>query len=289
MRGAAADPPREALFIAAGSVAREEVVAIGRDLTVAGDALSDVAAIEGSVRVTGSVAGDVIVLGGSAALAPDARVGGDVFVLGGRIEAAPGARIGGRAVSYPTVASAWLTLMEGPSLGLSAVSPVVLGAKLALLAAWAVIVFLLFAVAGRELMSTSEAVRREPFRSFAVGLTGVLTMTLTALFFSALAAALVGLPLLVLVVLVALVLKLWGMVAVFHALGAWVAGRRRRRVAALNAACLGLVVLGVVKLVPWLGVIAWTTATLVGVGATLTTKLGRREPWFVLDPSGAIS
>jgi hypothetical protein len=271
-------------------VARDEVVAIGRDLTVEGDALSDVAAIEGSVRVTGSVAGDVIGLGGRATLAPTARVGGDVFVLGGEIEAASGARIGGRAVSYPTVSSAWLTLLEGPSLGLSPASPVVMGAKLALLAAWAAVLLFLFAVSGRELLATSEAVRREPFRSFAVGLTGVLAMALTALFFSVLAAALVGLPMLALLLLVALVLKLWGMVAVFHALGAWLAARRpRRRVAALHAACLGLLVLGALKLVPWLGVIVWTAATLLGVGATLTTKFGRREPWFVLDPSQAIS
>jgi hypothetical protein len=60
-------------------------------------------------------------------------------------------------------------------------------------------------------------------------------------------------------------------------------------VAALHAACLGLLVLGALKLVPWLGVIVWTAATLLGVGATLTTKFGRREPWFVLDPSQAIS
>ena len=41
-----------------------------------------------------------------------------------------------------------------------------------------------------------------------------------------------------------------------------------------------LLALGLVKFIPYLGVWAWTAATLIGVGATLTTKLGRREPWF---------
>lgn len=281
---ASAETP--ALRLEPGSVAGQQLVALGRDLVIEGEALSDVAALEGSVSITGQVAGDVIVLGGDVRLGASARVGGDVFVVGGMIAAAPGARIGGRSVSYPTASSAWLTLLEGPTLGLSALSPLVLGAKLALLASWAALVLLFFATGGRELLATSEQVAREPFRSFFVGLTGVLAVVLTALFFSAFAGALVGLPLLVLVVVLALVLKLWGMVAVFHAAGDWIARRiLRRRLRPLNAATLGLLVLGAVKLVPWVGIWVWTAATLIGVGASLATKLGRREPWFELEPA----
>jgi hypothetical protein len=41
-------------------------------------------------------------------------------------------------------------------------------------------------------------------------------------------------------------------------------------------------VLGAIKFLPWFGVLAWSTATLIGVGAALSTKFGRREPWFEL-------
>ncbi|MEO8502294.1 MAG: polymer-forming cytoskeletal protein [Acidobacteriota bacterium] len=271
-----------ALIIERGSLARQQVVALGRDVAVDGEALADVAAINGSARVSGSIAGDLLVLGGHAHLDPTARIAGDVFVVGGTLDAAPGATIGGRAVSYSTVSSAWLTLLEGPSLGLSSSSPLILGAKLALLAAWAALVLLLFAASGRELLSTSEAVRREPFHCFVVGLTGVLALVLTALFFSAVAALLIGVPLLVLVVILALMLKFWGMVAVFHALGGWLLNRfSGRRLLPLHAACLGLLALGLLKFLPYVGLIGWTVATLLGVGATLVTKFGRREPWFV--------
>lgn len=275
-----------ALRLERGSIARQQLVAIGRDLAVEGEALSDVAALDGSVAVAGHVGGDVIVLGGDVRLGGRARVDGDVFVVGGAVSAAPGARIGGRSVSYPTASSAFLTLLEGPSLGLSATSPVVLGAKLALLAAWAALLLLFFAAGGRELLATSEQVRGEPFRSFAVGLTAILAAVLTALFFSAFSGAFLGLPLLGLVVLFAVVLKLWGMVAVFHALGEWVAARLlRRRLRPLNAATLGLLLLGALKMVPWIGIWSWTAATLIGVGAALSTKLGRHEPWFELEPA----
>lgn len=280
-----------AIVVEEGSVARQEVVALGRDLVVAGEAMSDVVSISGSTRVTGRVGGDVIVLGGDGLLSETARVAGDVFVLGGRLETAPGARIEGRSVSYPTVSSAWLTLMEGPSLGLSARSPVVLGAKLALIAAWLALTLLLFATSGRQLLETSESVQANAGRNFVTGVAGVLAMLLTALFFSAFAAAIVGIPLLILVVLLALVLKLWGMVSVFHATGYWLLARLlKKRALPLNYALVGLLVLGAIKLVPWVGTWTWTVATFIGVGSTLTTKFGRQEPWFDLEvPDGRSS
>lgn len=274
-----------ALHLEQGSVARQQLVAVGRDLVVDGDALADVAALQGSVVIRGSVAGDVVVLSGGVHLAPTARVDGDVFVLGGAIQAARGARIGGRAVSYPTASSVWLTLLEGPTLGLPARSPVVLGAKLALLAAWAALLMVLFATSGRQVLGTAESVRREPFRGFFTGLVGVVALLLTALFFSAFAGTLLSFPLLVLVVLLALLLKLWGMVAVFCALGDWVARHvfRRARPRPINAATLGLLLLGALKFVPVAGAWVWSVATLIGVGAALSTKFGRDEPWFELQ------
>jgi hypothetical protein len=273
-----------ALHLDKGSVARNQMVALGKDVIIDGEAMSDVAALEGSVEVTGRVDGDVVVLGGDARLGGESRVGGDVFVLGGMVEAAPGAHVAGRMVSYPTASSAMVTLVEGPSLGLGFASPLVVGAKLALLAAWAALLLVLFAASGRQLLETADGIRREPFRSFLTGLTGVLALVLTALFFSAFTGGLVGVPLLVLVVLLAMILKLWGMVAVFYALGDWLAGRlfRRRRLRPLNAATIGLLVLGLLKFLPYVGVWVWTAATLIGIGASLSTKFGRQEPWFEL-------
>ncbi len=276
---AAKDSP--AYRLDAGSVAKNRVVVVGRDLVIDGEAQSHVVAVSGAADVSGVVAGDLIVLGGDVRLADGARIRGDVFVLGGRIESSPGATVEGRSVAYPDIAAPWLTLIEGPSLGLAAGAPLVLGAKLALLAFWSLMVVLFFAISGREVLSTSESVRLEPFRNFAVGLTGILAMVLTAMFFNAFSGALLGVPLVVLVLVVALVLRFWGMVAVFHALGTWLSTRLGRRPPLpLHAACYGLLALGAIKFLPWLGVWTWTLATFIGVGAALSTKLGRREPWF---------
>ncbi len=273
--------PKPALHLEEGTLARSQLVALGRDLLVEGEALSDVAVVQGSARIVGSVAGDVIVLSGDVALASGARVGGDLFVLGGEITAAPGSEIEGRSVAYPTVAQAWMTLMEGPSLGADATSPVVIGAKIALVGAWLVLALVLFATAGREVVATSEAVSSSPFRNFAIGLTAVSALVLTAVFVSSFSASILGIPMLFLVGLFALLLKLWGMTAVFHAVGVWV-GRRfgQDRVLPVNAATIGLLLLGTAKLLPFVGVWTWTVATLIGVGAAFATKFGRDEPWL---------
>jgi hypothetical protein len=272
-----------ALRLAAGSVIRQQLVGVGRDVVVEGEALSDVAALDGSVEVVGRVAGDVIVLRGDVRLLARARVEGNIFVLGGTVRTEPGAHTGGKVVSYPTASNVWLTLLEGPSLGLGFGSRVVIGMKLALLSAWAALLLLLFATSGRQVMETAEGVRLEPFRSFFIGLSAVLALLLTTVFFSALARGLIGVPMVILVLLFGLLLKLWGMVAVFFALGDWLLRDvLSRRVRPLHAATLGLVILGAAKFIPWFGVMAWTVATFIGVGASLSSKFGRREPWFDL-------
>ncbi|MCP3957583.1 MAG: polymer-forming cytoskeletal protein [bacterium] len=278
------DESAPAYHLQSGSIARNRIVALGQDMLIDGEALSDAVALSGTARVSGTVIGDLIVLDGDAFLASTAKVGGDVYVLSGRIDAAPGCTIDGRSVAYPDASALWVALIQGPAMGMPATSPLVLGAKLALLAFWSFVILLLFAIGRREVLSTSDSVRVEPFRNFFVGLTGVAAMVLTALFFSAFAGALIGVPLLVLVVVAALVLRFWGMVAVFHALGDWISRRLGvRPPPPLTAAAYGLLALGLLKFLPFIGVWTWSVATFIGVGAALSTKLGRREPW--LEPA----
>ncbi len=270
-----------ALRVAEGSVARSEVVALGRDLVVAGEVRSDAAVIDGDAEVRGAVDGDLIVLGGNVRLYDGATIGGDVFALGGSIDTEGTATIGGRSAAYPSIGAAWLTLLEGPSLGVSALSRIVLAAKLALLTAWLALTVLLMAVSGRAVLATSEGVFRDALRNFVTGLTCLVALFLGALLVVQLLPGVAGAPLVALIVLAATVLKLWGLVAVFHAVGRVLgAVALSRQLQPLNAATLGLLALGAAKLVPWVGTVVWWTATLIGIGVALTTKFGRRESWL---------
>jgi hypothetical protein len=279
----AQDSPATAVHIAKDSVAASQVVALGRDLLLEGRAASGVAVLRGSARIEGRVEGDVVVLEGDAEIGSAARIDGDVFVLGGAIRERPGAQVSGRTVAYPTAPGALLVLAEGPALGLSPWSRVVVGTKLALLAAWLIAAMMLVGSAWPAIDSTAQAIAESPLRSFVTGLVAVIAMILLALFLSSFLGVAAGVPLLVLLGLAALVLKLWGTVAVCALIGQRMARWQDRRggVAPLTATLYGLALLGVLKFVPWLGVWAWMAATLIGVGASLHTKLGRREAWLV--------
>ena len=275
---------RVAIRVEDGTVVQSQVVAVGRDVEIRGRVMSNVAVINGTATIDGTVDGDVVAVGGDVVLGPKAAVEGDVFVLGGTLDDSGGGSVKGRSVALPDVSPSWLVLAEGPALGLSSFSPAVLGMKLALLASWMLVAIVLLVVASPGVSSTSRAIAEEPLRSFGTGVVAVLTLFLLVLLFGSLLDALLGVPLVLLVLTAAMVLKLWGVVAVFCWLGGVVAGvvakrGRRHWQWAVRDTIVGLLALGTLKMLPLVGVWAWTAATLVGMGATLTTKFGSREPW----------
>ncbi len=299
---ATADPApeggRAAVVVEADAVMRDQVVALGRDLELRGEARSDVVVLSGDARIDGTVAGDVIVLGGDVHLGPPARLRGDVFVLGGEVNAGSGAAVEGRSVAYPRAPSSWLVLAEGPLLGRSPLSSAAALLNLALLLAWLLVSVVLVWGFDSSLTVTAQSVLERPFRNFFAGLVAVLAVGLTFGLLTATAPALVGAPLLVVCAAAAMVCKLWGTVAVFIAVGTRLLPNRPG-IAGRNTGCagllagipgvagrpmaavlVGLLALGVVKMTPYLGGWTWTIVTCVGIGAALDSRLGRREPWF---------
>ena len=169
---AGARPP--GLRLEAGSVARQQIVAVGRDVVVDGEALR---------RRDGARTARSTVTGTRARRRDGARRRADPGFDRASSRATcwswaaaswprGGSRLSGRAVAYPTVSRAWLTLLEGPSLGLRrdvaarARRQARTGRRLA--GAHPAALRLRRAAAGR----TSEEVQHEPLRCFAAGLVG---------------------------------------------------------------------------------------------------------------------
>ena len=282
---AAVEPPAgtddPAVVIGPDAVARDQLLAIGRDLELRGEARSDAVVVNGDARIDGVAQGDVIVLGGDVELGPSARLGGDVFVLGGGVDAESGAVVEGRTVAYPGAPSSLVVLAEGPLLGQAALSPAVALLNLALLLAWLLVTVVLVAGFDPALTVTAQSVLERPFRNFFAGLVAVLAVAVTFAVLTAVAPALVGVPLLAVCGAAILVCKLWGTVAVFLAVGArLLPGRLGLAGRPLAAALCGLLTLGLVKMAPYAGGWTWTIVTCVGIGAALDSRLGRRDPWF---------
>ena len=87
----------------------------------------------------------------------------------------------------------------------------------------------------------------------------------------------------------AVLTKIYGTVALFHAVGTLVAGARTREQLVqrrwfrgdLAMVVAGVLILGAIRLIPVIGTIVWAFASVFGIGVALATKFGRREPWFL--------
>jgi hypothetical protein len=158
-----------------------------------------------------------------------------------------------------------------------------------LLAVWMFAAVALTLLSGREIRYSSVEMRASALHCFALGLVAVTSFVLTAIVFSYLIPYHVGVPLLFALGVFAILTKIYGTIAVFHAIGTLVAGSRTREQLAgrkwlrgdLAMVVIGVVILGAIRLIPIVGPIIWALASVFGIGTALATKFGRREPWFL--------
>jgi len=270
---------------------RQSEYLFDRNATIEHEVDGDLQIIGGSVRVRGVIHGNLYVLLGVAALEAGGRIEGDVICLGGRFRGDPG-NVSGH-VYVPGSGTAALGAMAESSgfigAGTHPFSPIALAFKLSILFIWMIVALLLTLLSGREIRASSSELRFSPFHTFALGLTAYLSFVVTAIALSYLVPYLIGIPLLAGLAIFAVMTKVYGMVAVFHSIGTMVArprervpfDRRRLLRGDLAMVLIGMLLLGLLRLVPVIGNVAWMAASLFGVGSALATKFGKREPWFL--------
>jgi len=162
--------------------------------------------------------------------------------------------------------------------------------SVSLLFVWIIVAIVVTLMSGREVRYSSIEVRTSPLHCFALGLVAVTSFVLTAILFSYLIPYLVGIPLLVALAILAVITKIYGTIAVFHAVGSIVAAARSRDKLAerrwlrgdLAMVVIGILLLGAIRLIPVVGTVVWGIASVFGIGTALATKFGRREPWFLV-------
>ena len=279
-----------------GAVVERDHTMLGGNVHIAGTMRGDLQMFGGTLRIDGLVDGNVFTFGTKIEIGPAGRVTGDLDAIGGGIDGLRPEAVGGELMvrtrdhSAQAIADAGLL---GPLAGGRTPSLFSMALQLSLLIMWLVGAILLTIASGREIRATSIEIRKSPGHTFLLGLVAFTSFVLTALVFSYLIPFLVGIPLLLALGAFGIFVKIFGMVAVFHAIGAIVAAPRTREQLQkrrflrgdLALAIAGLLILGLIRLVPVVGVILWMIASVFGIGAALGTKFGRRDPWFLAQGS----
>lgn len=274
--------------------------ATGGSVTVNGQTQGDAVALGGSVVINGHVAGSAVAIGGSLHLGSNAVVEGDAVAIGGEITKAEGAEIGGDQVSTSNVASLlgqdWMgQMMRGghssdresrdgdsgseSSLHRSRSSTWGFTLFLAWFAALFAVGFLSMVFAPTRMRQIEGELRSEPLKCGLAGLAGVLALIALTLILIVSIVGILLVPVLWFIVAVGIAM---GVAAVANEIGMRVPFFRGRKTQALVLA-VGILVLLVVKQVPYLGSMTILALTLVSLGAIIRTRFGQ-QPKGIPEP-----
>ena len=246
----------------------------GRDAVIEQPVQGNVQVYFGNIDVHNVIEGDLLVYGGDVTVRAPGRITGKLIHGGGNVNGAEGRA--GRVYS--------MSSLEGATATLTTTAVV-----LSLLFVWLVTAVIVTLANDREIRYSSVEIRSSALHCFALGLVALTSFVLTAIVFSYLVPFLIGIPLLAALGVFAILTKVYGMVAVFHAVGTLVAGSRTREQLAsrkwlrgdIAMVVIGVLILGAIRMIPVVGPIVWGGASVFGVGVALATKFGRREPWFL--------
>jgi hypothetical protein len=258
------------------SAAPGSVTSVRRDLVVSQAVPGRVIAILSDVRLAARVSGDVVVWGGNVSFAPGGSIAGDLIVFGGRIDAPSGAGlpVEGRVSTPGSLLRVYLAEMRRAPWESSAVGPSILGGlHLVALSAWLAVALALLYFFSSPLSRAAMSAEDDWTGSLAAGALGVLTLFLTAGAALSLLPSALAIPIALASAAVAVVAKVFGMAALFLLLGQKLlkSVAPPRRPAALAA---GFFVLGALSLVPFVGAIVWSAASVVAVGVALMSRFG---------------
>ncbi|MBK5259275.1 MAG: hypothetical protein JJE51_06760 [Thermoanaerobaculia bacterium] len=267
--GAIGDVRRAPMGIATDSYA------FNRNALISKPVSGSVQVFSGSADVQDVIDGDLLVFGGDVRFSGAGRVNGNVIYAGGTVSNATG-RVGGRVYALASV--------EGAAASITSKA-----IALSLLFLWIIAAILLTLLSGREIRLSSVEIRSSALHCFALGLVAFTSFVLTAIVFSYLIQYLVGIPLLAALAVFGVLTKIYGMVAVFHAIGTLVAGAKTREQLTsrkwlrgdLAMVVIGVVILGAIRMIPVIGTLTWSVASIFGIGVALGTRFGRRDPWFL--------
>jgi hypothetical protein len=250
------------------------VVVVNGSATIEGD-VNTLVVIDGSASLLGARIETIVAVRSPIELGPDTVVLGDVLTLDALVHQTGNVEIAGQVTDLATA-------MVG--LGVAMASALLLlwvGLGLAMLVAG----LLLAGLAARQVRAAEMVISDEPVTALAVGIVGLFAFPIIGM---ALIATLIGAPL-----GVALLLQVWPLVAFIGYLiagiwvGDWVLRRttpERTRERPYLASVIGLVILGLVGLVPVLGIVS-AIASLFGFGSVLVLAFRTLRSRHVPQPS----
>ena len=229
----------------------------------------------GNVRIASRVSGDVVVWGGDITFSGAGSVEGNVSVFGGEVHGPAGKPlpVTGLVTTPGALLSLYLAEMRRAPWQAEERAAAFRSMRLVALSAWLAISLTLLLLFGSPFARAAASAEGDWSGSLLAGALGVLTLFLSAAAAFALLPAPLSVPIAALLGAVAVCAKIFGMGALFLLLGQKIL----RNVSAPRrpfALAVGFTALGGASLLPVLGALLWSAASVVAVGIAFLSRFG---------------
>lgn len=269
-------------IVVAKDEVQDSVISFGGDVLIEGKVKEDVVVLGGTITVSGEVRNSVVGIGTAITLKSSAMVKGDLVSIGGVLNKEPGCVVEGDTIYFKSSEIFSKFLREGFK-GIFSLSliPLILIIKLISLFIWFIIAIVVAALFPKQISFASAQIRKSFWPIFWTGLLS-LTIFVGLIIISALfSIILIGIPFLLGLIMLGIVIKIFGRVILFYFFGESLARAfGRQKISPLLAVVLGLVLVGIVSFIPFIGFLFSFCLSIIGWGVVIRTKFGTSENWF---------
>lgn len=267
------------IYVAEDEV-QENVIAFGGDILIKGKVTESAVAFGGTIKIEGEVGEVVLGFGSKITLKSTAVIKGDVVALGGTLEKEPGTTIRGDTV-YLKMENLRDALGFLSGFGVAPLIPFLIIIKLLTLFIWLILALVMAAIFPRQLSLASTQIRKSFWPVFGIGFLAIIIFTGLVIFSVFLSFILIGIPILLALIFIAIIIKIFGRVTLFYFFGESLSrGFGAKQPSPLLSVVLGLILVGFIGFIPILGSLFSFVLSIIGWGATIRTKFGTTENWF---------
>lgn len=275
------------IHVAPGAT-QDKVLSLGGNVLIEGAIREDVFVIGGSITIAGEVGQSVVGIGSRIIIKSTARIGEDLAALGGTLEKEPGCSIAGDTIYFQTREIGDKLFRDGVFQGVFSLTliPVIVVIKLVIIFLWLIAAVLGAALFPKPIAYAAGEIRRSFWPVFGTGLVAIVVFTTFVIVAALLSVILIGIPIALALAAAGFIVKVFGRLAVLYFLGeASLRALGSKRINAMGAVLLGLLVFSLAGFVPVLGFLFGFVMNAVGWGVAIRTKFGSMENWFQKKPA----
>ncbi len=244
------------------------IVSTGRDVFVAqGDVAETVVVIAANARIDGRVRGEVVAIGGTIHVGPEGVIEGTAVAIGGGLKMEPGAQVYGEQVN--------LGIFRNSLPFVGKVFPLTLGFAWWRAMAGIFLAMLIYWLFPKPVERVAKTIKQDPFKVTLFGLLGYLALVPSIIL---LIITILGIPLVPVLLLLFLVGRMLGKVALGLLLGQYLDGQFNWKWQEALLVLTGLGLLALAGLIPFAGKFVSFFCGMVSIGAVLWSRMGTQVP-----------